>query len=82
MNLINPVRESETSNAIDDTSQMDFEETSGKRKINKENHTHDPDIPDTQTSSTSHAAVHRTSSTSSASQNPFYYYASLKNWPS
>jgi hypothetical protein len=38
MNLINPVRESETSSAIDVTTQMNIEETSVKRKINKDNH--------------------------------------------
>jgi hypothetical protein len=45
MYLINPVRESETSSAIDDTSQMDFEETSVKRKINKDNHSPWPGQP-------------------------------------
>jgi hypothetical protein len=45
MNPINPVRESETSSAIDVTTQMDFEETSVKRKINRDNHSPRPGHP-------------------------------------
>ncbi|KZS01915.1 Uncharacterized protein APZ42_001265, partial [Daphnia magna] len=42
MNPINPVRESETSSAIDVTTQMVFEEPSVNRKNNKDNHSPRP----------------------------------------
>ena len=45
MNLINPVRESEISSAIDVTTQMDFEEASAKRKLSKDNHSPRPGHP-------------------------------------
>ncbi len=45
INPINPVRESETSSDIDVTTQMDFEETSVKHKINKDNHSPRPGHP-------------------------------------
>jgi hypothetical protein len=45
INLINPVRESEISSAIDVTTQMDFEEASAKRKINNDNHSPRPGHP-------------------------------------
>jgi hypothetical protein len=74
MNLINPVRESEISSAIDVTTQMDFEEASAKRKINNDNHSPRPGHP---RSSDLTTVIHLISKPKS-----FQLLASPKNWPS